>query len=220
MIDVVLADDHDVVRQGLRALLETRAQIRVVGEAKDGLAAVTMVERLRPHVLVTDLTMPGLGGLDVTREVTHRCPDTKVVILSMHPMDKVVIQALRNGAMAYVLKDSGVEVLVEAIGHAVTGRRYLGGALSSQLIDSLLNLTSQTDVDPHAALTTREREVLHLAAEGLSNSQIGERLSISPRTAETHRGRVMRKLGLTSHTELVRHAFRTGLLQSDADPNN
>jgi DNA-binding NarL/FixJ family response regulator len=204
---IVLAEDHRVVRQGLRALLEVEPEFDVVGEAADGPTAVEMVERLRPDVLVTDIVMPGLGGLDVTHVVTKRVPATRVVVLTMHASVAYVAEALRNGAAAYVLKDSGYSELVKAVRAAAAGRRYLGPPFSEQSVESYLKSAKDAEVDIHDTLTAREREVLALDAEGLTASQIGEKLAISPRTVEAHRAHVMQKLGLRTKAELIRYAL-------------
>ncbi len=215
MIRIVLADDHPIVRQGMRTLLESQLNYEVVGEADDGLAALEMVERLRPDVLIVDVMMPGLNGLEVTRRVRERLPQTRVVVLSMHSNEPYVLEALRNGATAYVLKATSTTSLVDAVRAAATGQRYLSPPLTERAIDAYINRADDTssELDIYKTLTTREREVLQLAAEGLSNPDIGDRLSISPRTAETHRTNLMRKLKLHSQTELVRYAMQRGLIR-------
>jgi DNA-binding NarL/FixJ family response regulator len=212
MATIVLAEDHHVVREGIRALLEKQRDFTVVGETPDGLQVADLVERTSADVLVVDLVMPGLGGLDVAREVTRRSPKTRIVILSMHSGEAFVLQALRNGAAGYVLKESTGAELVQAILHVLDGRPYLSPPLSAKAIDSYVARARRGDVDIYEMLTTREREVLHLAAEGLSNPAIGERLGISPRTAETHRAHVMQKLGLRNRADLVVYALKRGLL--------
>ncbi len=209
---IVLADDHEVVRQGLRLLLESEAGFSILGEAADGLQALELVERLNPDVLVVDLMMPGLGGLDVSRRVTQRFPKTRVVILSIHASEAHVHQALRNGAAAYVLKGSSAADLIRAIREARAGRRYLSPPLSEKAIDAYVHRARDAEVDIYEVLTPRERQILHLVAEGLSSSAIANRLGISPRTAETHRTNVMRKLGMHSRTELIRFAIQRGIL--------
>jgi DNA-binding NarL/FixJ family response regulator len=209
---VVLADDHQVVREGLRLLLEAQPDLSVIGEASDGLQAADLVNGLKPDVLVVDLIMPGLGGLDVAREVKRRSPKTRIVILSMHSSDSFVLQALKNGASAYVLKDSSAAELVQAIHTVLAGRRYLSPPLSQKAIDDYVRRAKGTEAGLYETLTTREREVLHLAAEGLGNPAIGRRLGISPRTAETHRAHLMEKLGLRSTAALVLYAVQRGLV--------
>jgi DNA-binding NarL/FixJ family response regulator len=212
MTTIVLADDHPVVRRGLRALLEAVPDFRVTGETGDGLEVVRLVEELRPQVLVLDLMMPGVGGLEVARQVNLRFPTTKVVILSMHANEAYVLEALRNGASAYVLKDAGGGELLQAVRSVVAGSRYLSAPLSERAIADYVEKAKSAPLDPVGELTTREREVLGLAAEGQSTGDIAARLGISPRTAETHRANLMRKLGLHSQTDLVRFAIRQGIL--------
>lgn len=216
---IVLADDHRVVRQGLRLLLESESGFAVVGEAGDGLEAVDLCERLKPNVLVLDLVMPGLGGLDVTRRCRQRTPKTRVVILSMHATDAYVLEALQSGAFAYVLKDAGASELVLAIREAAESRRYLSPPLSEKAIETYVHNAKVSEVDIYHTLTLREREVLHLAAEGLSSTAVAERLGISPRTAETHRTHVMAKLGIHNRTDLIRFALKRGLLPLEQEPS-
>ena len=212
MTTIVLADDHPVVRRGLRAVLEGEPDFRVAGETGDGLEVVRLVEELRPQVLVLDLMMPGVGGLEVARQVNLRFPTTKVVILSMHANEAYVLEALRNGASAYVLKDAGGGELLQAVRSVVAGSRYLSPPLSERAIADYVEKAKSAPLDPVGELTTREREVLGLAAEGQSTGDIAARLGISPRTAETHRANLMRKLGLHNQTDLVRFAIRQGIL--------
>jgi DNA-binding NarL/FixJ family response regulator len=215
MPTIVLADDHAMVRQGLRAILEAEPDFDVVGEAGDGLTAVEMAAKLRPAVLITDIVMPKLSGLDVVAVAAQRAPSTRVVVVSMHNSAAYVSQALRNGASAYVLKDAGYSDLVRAVRAAAAGRRYLSPPLSEQSIESYLRETQEGEVDLYDTLSAREREVLHLAGEGATAPQIGERLGISARTVEAHRAHVMQKLGLRSKAELIRYMVQRGLQRPD-----
>lgn len=212
---IVLADDHPIVRQGLRALLEAEADFQVVGEASDGLEAVALVERVKPDVLVLDLMMPGLAGLQVARQTRQRSPWTRIVILSMHADEGYVLEALTAGASAYVLKKSTTGDLVKAIRDAIAGRRFLSPPLSEHLIDAYVEKAKSTPLDSYNTLTPREREVLQLAAEGHPNAAIATRLSISPRTVEMHRASLMRKLSLQNQVELVRYALQRGILTKE-----
>ncbi len=209
---IVLADDHHVVRQGLRAVLEAEPAFSVIGEAADGLEAVRLVTDLRPHVLIVDLMMPGLSGLDVTRQARKHSPQTHVVILSMHAGEAYVLEALHNGAAAYVLKNASAADLVYAVREVTNGRRYLSPPLSERAIEAYAERARAGPPDPSEMLTPREREVLHLAAEGHSHLEIAARLGISPRTAEVHRANLMRKLDLHGQTELIRFALRRGIV--------
>lgn len=213
---IVLADDHNVVRQGLRALLEGEPDLSIVGEASNGLEAVELAERLRPNVLVVDVMMPGLNGLEVTREVTQRSPQTRVIVLSMHANEAYVLAALKNGAVGYVLKDACADELVQAVRQARTDRYYLSSPLSERAIASYVQRAKKASLDPYDTLTTREREVLQLAAEGHTSAEIASRLFISARTVETHRANLMHKLGLTNQIDLVRYALRRGILSLDS----
>jgi len=215
MTTVVLADDHHIVRQALRALLETEPDFQLVGEAGDGLEALRIVERLKPHVLVLDLMMPGLNGLEVARQVTQRCR-TKIIVLSMHANYAYVAEALKNGVAGYVLKDSQASELVNAIREVAAGRRYLSAPLSERAIQLYGRKIGQMPADPYDTLTGREREVIQLAAEGHTNVQIGQRLFVSPRTIETHRANLMRKLGLQNQSELIRYAVKRGIVSVDS----
>ena len=211
-ITVVLADDHHLVRQGLRALLEAEGDFGVIGEEADGLKVVDLVERLRPNVLVLDVQMPGLNGLEITRRIVQQGFQTRVVILSMHANETYVLEALRHGAAGYVLKDADPAEVVEAVREVSAGRRYLSRGLSDRAIDAYAEKAKTTATDAYESLTSREREVLQLAAESSSIAEIGARLGISPRTVETHRENLMRKLGLQSQTDLIRYALRRGIL--------
>jgi len=215
MTTIVLADDHQIVRQGLRALLEAEPGFRVIGEAGNGLEAVRLVERLEPNVLVLDLMMPGLNGLEVGRQINKRLPQTRIVILSMHDNEAYVLRALRNGATAYVLKDSSATDLGQAVREAAAGRRYLSPPLSDRAIEVYKEKAKAAALDKYETLTTREREVIQLTAEGHTNAEIATQLNISPRTAETHRANLMHKLGLSSQTDLIRYALRRGIIPLD-----
>jgi DNA-binding NarL/FixJ family response regulator len=219
-ITIVLADDHQVVRQGLRALLEAENDFRIVGEAGDGVEAVRLVENLKPKVLVADLMMPGLKGLEVLHQVGRRVLETRVVILSMYANEAYVLEALRNGAAAYVLKESSAADLVKAVRESVAGRRFLSAPLSERAIEAYAQKAAAKTHDPYDTLSPREREVLHLAAESHTNTEIATRLYISPRTVESHRANVMHKLGLHSHTDLIRFALQRGILLMDTQTDS
>jgi len=209
---VVLADDHPIVRQGLRTLLEAEGDFAVIGEEADGLKVVELVERLRPNVLLLDVRLPGLNGLEITRQMVQRALPTRIVILSMHANETYVLEALRHGAAGYILKDATPTEMLKAIREVTAGRRYLSPALSERAIDAYAEKAQTAPVEAYETLTTREREILQLAAESTSLSEIAARLGISPRTVETHRENLMRKLGLQSQTDLIRYALRRGIL--------
>ena len=212
MIKILLAEDHHIVREGLRRVLEAVEDFRVAGETGDGSAVVDLVERTKPDVLVLDLMLPGLGGLEITRRLRERCPGTAVVILSMHDNEAYVLEALEAGARAYVLKDAESKELIRGIREAVAGRHYLTPPLDEYVVEGYLKRSRERGVDPYDTLTAREREVLHLVAEGHTSSIIAERLFISPRTVEAHRANLMHKLGLRSRTDLIRYAIERGIV--------
>lgn len=212
-INVILADDHPIVRQGLRAVLEAEGDIAVVGEAADGLDAVEIAEKLKPDVMVIDIMMPGIIGLEAVRQIHSRSPRTKCVVLSMHANDAYVLEALRNGATGYVLKGADSTEMVNAVRMASRGERYLSPEIASDSVEALLVRAQASRVeDVYETLTTREREVFQLAAEGQTNIAIAERLFISARTVEIHRANLLKKIGLKTQTDLVRFAMRRGML--------
>ena len=211
MTTIVLADDHPFVRQGLRAVLQAEKEFQLLGEAENGLDAVRLVERLRPQVLIVDLMMPGLHGLQVTREVSKT--GTQVVVLSMQADEPYVLEALRNGAKAYVMKDAPPQELILALREAAAGRRYLSSPLTERAIEIFRKASLEVPIDAYETLSDREREVLQLTAEGMSSTQIAERLFIGARTVETHRINLMRKLGLHNQTEMIRYAVRRGIVR-------
>ena len=206
------AEDHHVVRQGFKALLEAQSDFRLIGEAADGLTAVELVEKHHPNILVLDLMIPRLHGLEVIRRVHKSAPHTRVIVLSMHPDEPYVMEALRNGASGYVLKDSTAAELVQAVRTVMAGRRHLSPALEERALTGYVERPGQSDLDVYETLTNRERLVLQLAAEGKTSAEIGKELFISPRTVETHRANLMRKLSLRSQTDLVRFAIRKGII--------
>jgi two-component system, NarL family, response regulator NreC len=211
-IKVLLADDHQVVLEGYKALLTAEPNVEVVGEAKDGLEVLPAIERTRPDVLVLDLMMPGMSGLEVLRQLRVRAPHVKTVVVSMHGTTAYVSEALRNGAAGYVLKEAPTREVLLAISAVAEGKRYLSAPISESELEQYQLTTRPGSLDPYETLSTREREVFKLAAEGLTSAEIGQRLSIGKRTVETHRANLSRKLGLKSHADLVRLAVRRGLV--------
>lgn len=214
MITIVLADDHPIVRRGLIALLAAEPDCDVIGEAADGFVAARLVEQLRPDVLVVDLMMPGLSGLEVTRRARALPSPPRVVVLSMHADEQHVLDALRSGVSAYVLKESDPAELIAAVRAVAADQRYLSPPLSERAIDAYTRQARSRPIDPLQLLTPREREVLRLVAEGYTSAAIAAQLQISPRTAETHRANLMRKLDLHTQAELARFAVERGLISS------
>lgn len=221
MITIVLADDHVVVRQGLRALVELDPRCIIVGEAADGLEAIELVKRKKPQVLIVDLMMPRLNGLDTTRKVLRLKLDTRVIILSMCGDEAYVLEAMKAGAAAYVAKESCGNELLQAIREVVAGRRYLSPRLSESFRGSYTakgTLLEKAQIDsPNLSdtLTARERQVLQLIVEGATTSDIGIRLKIGSRVAESHRSSLLRKMGLHSDQDLIRAALQRGVSPMD-----
>ena len=212
-ITVFLADDHAVVREGLQALLTLQADLRVVGSAGDGREAVRQVTQLRPDIVVMDIAMPQLNGLEATQQIVAACPSTQVIILSMHAGNEQIQRALQAGARGYLLKDSAGEDVVTAIRAVQAGRYHVSPAISDTIISDYLSQPGA--VDPWDRLSQREKEVIQLTVEGHSSADIGRTLSLSPRTVETYRTRAMHKLDLSDLPALVKFAIRHGLTPPD-----
>jgi DNA-binding NarL/FixJ family response regulator len=212
MIRVVLADDHSIVRQGIRSLLEEQADIVVVGDCEDSAQAFALVQRMRPDVLVADLMMPCLVGLDLIHRVRQSIPRTQVVVLSMHANVAYVAESLRRGAIGYVLKQAEIRELVLAVRAAALGRRHLSLGIDEAGVGEYLRLSSTVTIDPLEKLSQRERQVLENVASGQTNAEIAAQLGLSRRTVETHRAHMMRKLGLETQADVIRFALRRGLL--------
>lgn len=214
-IQILLADDHAIVRQGLRVLLESEEKFKVIGEAGDGLETMEMVKKLKPDVVVLDVMMPNLNGLEAARQLSKQFPRTKIIILSMYDDESFVLEALGNGASGYVLKDSTSKDLVSAINEVVAGRRYLSPPLSDRAIAAYQQFAQSGTFDKYDTLTTREREVLQLTVEGRTNGEIANTLKISVRTAETHRANLMKKLNIHAQADLIRYAIKRGIIPMD-----
>jgi len=209
---IVLADDHPIVREGLRTVLERESDLTVVGEASDGIETVQLVERLKPTILILDIRMPRKSGLEVAREIARSSPDTRVLILSMYAGEGYVMEALASGVAGYILKETDTGSLVPAIRQIMDGTRYLSPSVNDRVIDAYIQRTQGGTVDPFDTLTVRERQVLRLLAEGCNNAHIAERLSISVRTAEHHRANLTRKLKLKSIAEIVAFGKSRGVV--------
>ncbi len=215
-VAVFLADDHAVVRDGLRYLLEAQPDFKVVGDAADGRQALQLVERLRPDVAIMDIAMPELNGIEATRIIRTDCPSTQVIILSIYSTEEHVSRALQAGALGYVLKESaGIEV-VNAVRAVHSGHHYLSQKLSDQLIDDYLHqINSSGGKGPLARLSPREKEVLQLVVEGKSSAEIAAALSLSVKTVETYRSRIFHKLDIDDLPSLVKFAIQHGLTPLD-----
>jgi two-component system response regulator NreC len=210
-ISILLADDHEIFRQGLQVLLSNQTDIKVVGQAVNGLEAVKLAEQLHPDVVIVDMMMPGLNGLEVTSQIRQRVPRCRVIVLSMHDDERYVLDTLQSGASGYVLKDSSTSDLLQAISAAMTGKVFLSPPLSERAIHAYIHKLKNDDSAEYHKLTHRENEVFHLYAEGLSSSEIGKQLSISIRTVETHRGNLMHKLDLHTQNELAAYGRKYGI---------
>lgn len=215
-ITVFLADYHAVVRDGLKLLLETEADIRVVGQATDGRQAVRQVARLLPRVAILDIAMPELNGIEAARQITEACPKTQVIILSMHSSSEHIFQALRAGARGYLLKEAAGTEVIQAVRAVNHGGRYLSQKIADLVIDTYLRQGEAVALDsPLNSLAPREREVLQLVAEGKSTAQIAQILPLSPKTVESYRSRLMKKLGLKDRSALIRFALQHGFIGSE-----
>ena len=211
VIRVLLADDHTLVRESLVGVLQADGDVEVVAQASDGLETVTKAIACRPDIVVTDISMPRLNGIEVVRRLHEALPDTRVLVLTMHQEDEYVLQAVRAGASGYLVKDSAASELLVAVRSLRAGRGYFGPQAAKALAEQLQHPERQVE-DPYGRLTPREREVFHLIAEGLTTKEIARKLDISAKTAENHRARVLDKLDVRNTAELVRYALRRGLL--------
>ena len=212
-IRVLLADDHTLIRAGLRRVAEAQPDIAVVGEAENGRQAVSMSQSLKPDVVVMDIGMPSLNGIEASRQIQAARPDTQIVMLSMHSDETYVLRALRAGAKGYLLKDSAEEDLARAIHAAAEGRSFFSPAVSKVLLeDYMRTLQRSGSEDSYDLLTPREREILQLVAEGNSSKEIGNLLHLSVYTVETHRARIMQKLNFKGIPELILYAVRKGIV--------
>jgi RNA polymerase sigma factor (sigma-70 family) len=215
-IKVFLADDHAIVRDGLCSLLEAEKDIRVIGAASNGRQAVKQVKKLNPEVVVMDIAMPELNGIEATRQIFETTPSAKVIILSMHSSKEHIFRALNAGAYGYLLKESAGKEMVEAVRNVHLGTRYM----SKRIMETVLNeYASQSQIsaetNPLEKLSPREREVLQLVVEGKSSSEIADRLNLSPKTVDTYRSRLMQKLGINDFPGLVKFAIRQGITTID-----
>src|SRR5271169_752958 len=212
-IRILLADDHVVMRRGIRALLERRPEFQVVAEAGDGREAVQLTETYSPHVVVADIAMPNLNGIEAARQITQRWPQTAIVILSMHSDESYVLRALKAGARGYLLKDSAEADLIKAVHAVAGGKSFFSPAVSKILLDDYVRKLKRSGTeDAYDLLTPREREILQLIAEGKSNKDVANLLNLSVYTVETHRSNIMEKLHLRGVPELILYAVRKGII--------
>lgn len=212
-ITVFLADDHTIVRQGLAKLLEVEPHFKVVGEAENGRQAVSMVEALKPEIVIMDISMPLLNGIEATRLIKKSCPQTKVIILSMHTHDRYIDELINLGVSGYLLKDSTGADIIKAISAAVKGDTYLSPSISRRVIEDYLYLKKKSpQEDLYGKLSNREREVFQMIAEGHSTKEISDILFISPSTVKTHRANIMEKLQFVNISQLIQFAIHLGIV--------
>lgn len=214
-IRVLVADDHAIVREGVRMILARENDIEVVGEAGDGQQALEQVGKLRPQVVIMDISMPAMGGIEATQRIRAQYADVQVLALTMHEDETYVFQLLRAGAAGYVLKRAAAQDLVQAVRAAARGEAFLYPSVARKVVeDYLRRVEAGEERERYDGLTSREKEILTLIAQGLSNQQIAGQLYISIKTVQTHRAHILEKLGLHDRTELVRYAIRKGLIEA------
>jgi two-component system response regulator NreC len=212
-IRILLADDHTVMRSGLKLLLEREADFVVIGEAADGRAAIQLAEAISPDVVVMDVAMPVLNGIDAAARITSSKPKTAIVVLSMHSDESYVLRALKSGVKGYLLKDSAESDLIAAVRHVMTGKPFFSPAISNLLVQDYIREIRHRGVeDSYELLTARERELLQLMAEGRTAKEIAADLNLSAHTIDTHRANIMRKLNVNSISELILYAMRKGII--------
>ena len=212
---IVIADDEGIMRQGLKALIEGQTDMEVVGEAQDGWRVVELAKKLTPDVVIMDVSMPNLNGVEATRQILEENPNIKIIALSMYPHKRYVTEILRAGALGYVLKSYLFDELLKALDAATNGEHYLSPKITDVLIDEYVHNLSANQDNGLSKLTGRERQVLQLIAEGLSTKQIALRLKISPKTADANRREIMNTLDIHSIAELTKYAIREGLTTAD-----
>jgi DNA-binding NarL/FixJ family response regulator len=214
-VKVLLADDHRMVREGLRTLLEQSGQVQVVGEAQDGVQAVAMAEQLKPDVVVMDIAMPHLNGIEATRAIRQQNPAMKIVILTMYETEEYVSAVLKAGATCYVTKEAAGEELLQAIQSAVKGAVFLQSTVAAAAMDQVLNPSPETN--QAGELTPRELEILRFIGQGLNNRALAAQLNVSLHTVRAHRSSIMRKLDVHNAAELVSHAIQKGLIRPSSE---
>ncbi|OPY90417.1 MAG: Oxygen regulatory protein NreC [Syntrophus sp. PtaU1.Bin208] len=215
-VNVLLADDHKIVRDGLRILIENHGNMNVVAEAENGQKAITLAKELRPQVIIMDISMPDMNGIDATRRITSDFPGIKVIALSMHTDRHFVVGMLEAGAAGYLLKDCAFEELVSAIHTVLENHTYLSPTITDIVVRNYVHKEAKPAVSVSSELTARERELLQLLAEGMTAKQIAKTLRVSVKTVETHRRNIAQKLGAGSVAELIKYAIREGLTTLDS----
>jgi len=215
-IKIVLADDHNLVRKGLKMMLEAESDIEILGEAKDGISAVKITKKLNPDIVIMDISMPKLNGIDAIESILSNNPEIGIITLSMHREERFITGAFQAGAKGYLLKDSMLDELMQAIHTVYKGQFYLSPQIAHVVVNGFNNkLSSENSTRPASLLTSREREVLQLITEGTKTDEIGQQLTISPKTVESHRRNIMEKLGFKHPVELIKYALREGVVSLD-----
>jgi len=212
---IILVDDHEILRTGLRGLLEREKDIEVIAEAEDGRVAIDYVKTMEPDLILMDISMPKLNGIEATRQIKARYPNIKIIALSMYPNELFIEEMLKAGVSGYLLKDCDYKELIDAIRTVMAGRIHLCSRASNIMLNNYLHDTHSIDNSPFSILTTREREVLQLVTEGNSTKEIAALLSVSVKTVETHRQQIMKKLDIHNIAELTKYAIKTGITPSD-----
>ncbi|RJP88879.1 MAG: DNA-binding response regulator [Desulfobacteraceae bacterium] len=214
-IKILLADDHKITRDGLKALLENQKNMTVIGEAENGRMAVRLAGELKPDVVVMDINMPELNGIEATRQIVAELPGTKIIALSMYSDKRYVVGMLKAGVSGYLLKNCAFDELVAAISAVVNNQNYMSQKIAGTVMKEYATILEASDSSPASLLSAREREVLQLIAEGTKTKDIADRIHVSVKTVETHRQQIMRKLNVTSVAELTKIALREGLTSLD-----
>lgn len=214
-ISILLADDHKILREGLRSLIEKERELELIGEADNGKTAVQMACELKPDVVIMDVGMPDLNGIEATKQIMTCAPGCKVLAFSMHSDKRFVLEMLRAGARGYLLKESAFEELVNAVRSVVSNHMYLSSGITDIVVDDYVHLMTHGNESPESSLTHREQDVLKLYADGKNTKQIAAQLNISVKTIETHRRNIMNKLGISTMVELTKYAIRMGMTSLD-----
>ncbi len=214
-INVVLADDHTIVRDGLRALLEANPEIKVVGDAANGKQVVNQVKDLQPDIVIMDISMPELNGIDATKQILETAPEVRVIILSMLGTADHVFHALQAGVRGFLLKESAGREVMEAVQSVYAGDMYFSRPITFTLVNDYMQARVETQSAPLESLSVRENEILCLVVEGKTSAEIGKSLNLSPKTVESYRSRMMQKLGVSDMSELIKFAIKNGLISVD-----
>jgi len=215
--EIFIADDHPILREGIKTALAKNSGYKVVGESDDGAAALKSIDSLKPDIIIMDITMPGLNGIAATRRITEDNPQAKVIILSMHRDPSYAIDAFRAGALAYVLKDSGLDDLLKAVEKVKAGSKYASPAVADELLNGVVDVIKRdrTSHDPYDSLSRREKEILKLIANGATSKKVADQLFISISTVKSHRNNIMKKLKVNDMASLVKVAIRKGVVAAD-----